>query len=219
MGGVRTGILGGSFDPPHNGHLALARHAATALALEKVILVPAAEAPLKGRALYAPPDARIEMTRAAAASAASTAAASPLALEVCDWEVCQGGVSYSYYTVRHLCESLPAAELFWIAGADQLARLPEWHRIAELAQLVTFAVAPRPGCPPAVRPAALDAAVRVAVLPEFFMDISSTQIRAEAHEHWCRCAAAAPNTPPPVFAGKNLPEAVRRIIERRRLYT
>jgi nicotinate-nucleotide adenylyltransferase len=203
----RVGIFGGSFDPPHNGHLALAEHAAGALALDAVVFVPAAVSPLKGRPLVAAAAARMEMLEAALARApARPPGAAARALLLYDCELTRGGVSYSYYTAAHLRARFPGAELFWLAGADQLARLGEWHRIDELGELVTFALARRAGSASMAPPPDLPKTVKIVSLPEFFMDVSSTQLRDAAR--------SGDNA----FLAKNLPAAVRAVIERLRLY-
>ncbi len=134
---VKIGFLGGSFDPVHFGHLLAARDACEHCALDRVILVPAARVPLKARAARASPADRLAMLRAAVADDPR--------FEVSDHELRRGGVSFTIDTVRHFAAEFPGARLFWILGADQVARLPGWKDIAALAGLVEFAVVGRPG--------------------------------------------------------------------------
>jgi nicotinate-nucleotide adenylyltransferase len=210
----RVGILGGSFDPPHNGHLALAKHAAGALALDVVVFVPAAESPLKGRRLEAPAPVRLAMLAAAIASEKSTTpAASPApAFSICDWEIERGGISYSFYTAQHLHNVFAGDELFWIIGGDQLQKLPDWHRIEDLARLVTFAVAPRAPATPPAPPPALPATVRWVAMPEFFLDINSTRLREALP------AARRGDKDAAAILERDLPAGVRELIEREHLY-
>ncbi|MDR2845171.1 MAG: nicotinate-nucleotide adenylyltransferase [Puniceicoccales bacterium] len=191
----KIGIIGGSFDPPHLGHLILAQDAQEALGLDKVIFVPAAASPLKGHAPVATAPVRLALAQAAFGGRAGW--------EVSDWELKQGGTSYSLCTAEHLHGRFPDAELFWVIGADQLAQLNAWHRIGELARLVRFAVARRTGSA-LTRPAELSAAVDVQELPARCMDISSTEVRTRLKK----------GLPVDLF----LPEKVLQVIERGNLY-
>lgn len=164
----RIGILGGAFDPVHTGHLILAQDAQDALGLERILLVPGAQTPLKGRAPAAADEHRLGMLHAAVKHRPD--------FEVCDWEIRRGGVSYSLHTAAHLRTRFPDATLYWIIGADQFARLPDWHKIEELGRLVRFAVALRNG-DRLVRPDGLPVTVLADPLPARRVDISSTEIR------------------------------------------
>ncbi len=128
----KIGIFGGCFDPVHNAHIALAEAARDALGLDSVIFVPAAHSPLKDSTPSADAEARVEMLEAAIAGRDG--------FEVSDWELTQGGVSYSVDTARHFAELHPFAELYWILGADQLAVLDKWKDIEALSHIVRFAV-------------------------------------------------------------------------------
>ncbi len=133
----RIGILGGSFDPPHVGHLALAQAAHSELALDVVHIIPAAQAPLKDSVPRASSADRILLLR--------------LAFDLYSWavidgrEVARGGTSYSIDTAREIHAENPGDELYWILGADQLARLHLWREAAALCALVKFAVLVREG--------------------------------------------------------------------------
>ena len=157
MSTIHIGILGGAFDPVHTGHLLLAQEAQDALKLEKVILMPGAQTPLKGRAPVAAVRHRPDW-------------------EVCEWEIKKGGVSYSVHTAAYLRTRFPEAVIHWIIGADQFARLPDWHKIDELGKLVRFAVAVRNG-DKLVRPDDLPVTVLAEALPARRFDVSSTEIR------------------------------------------
>jgi len=133
---VKIGVLGGTFNPIHIAHLRLAEEMRESLALERVLLVPAGEPPLKTRGV-APAERRLEMARSACAS-------NP-ALEVCDLEVRRAGPSFSIDTLEELRARLPRAELWFIVGADTLPDLEAWRAPAQLFSLAHFAVATRPG--------------------------------------------------------------------------
>ena len=139
---MNIGVLGGTFNPIHLAHLRLAEEMREALALERVLLIPAGDPPLKSHGI-APAVHRLEMARRAAAS-------NP-ALEVLDLEVRRAGPSYSVDTLAELRARLPAAVLWFIVGADTLRDLEAWREPAQLFTLANFAVATRPGQPRALR--------------------------------------------------------------------
>jgi nicotinate-nucleotide adenylyltransferase len=161
---MKVGILGGSFNPVHHGHLLLATRAAEAAGLDRVLLMPAATSPLKRRAELAPAKDRLAMLRAAVRGHPR--------LEACDLELRRGGISYSVDTLDLLRRRL-AARLYWILGADAFRLLPRWHQADRVRALTTFIVLPRPGVPlprlPGVRALFLDDAPP--------LGISSTEIR------------------------------------------
>jgi nicotinate-nucleotide adenylyltransferase len=134
------GILGGTFNPPHLGHLAVARHAREELGLERVLLVPTHTTPYKPDADAAAdpgPEQRLRMCRLAVAGVAG--------VSVCAIEVERGGLSYTVDTLRSLHESHPDAELTFIVGADTAATLGSWREPRKLLELARLAVATRAG--------------------------------------------------------------------------
>ncbi len=137
MAGKRLGILGGTFDPVHNGHLWLAEAVYERLGPERVIFIPAYVAPHKVGLQCAPAADRYEMARLAVVGCPHFA--------LSDMELRRSGVSYTLDTVLELRRQYPQQELYFIIGADSLPLLHTWHRIGELLQLVTFAAAGRPG--------------------------------------------------------------------------
>ena len=140
MSAARVGWLGGSVDPVHAGHLHIALAAADALALDRVLLVPAGVPPHKRQRALAPGPDRLALL--------DIAARADRRLESCDLELRRAGPSYSVDTAQQLLAALPpGTQLFFILGADMLADLPHWHRIAELARLVTFCPVARAGTP------------------------------------------------------------------------
>ena len=167
------GILGGSFDPPHAGHVAAATAAWRQLGLAEVRVIPAGQAPLRDGPPRAAAAERVAMTRLAFADA-------PWAV-VDPRETLRAGTSWSIDTARELAREHPTARWVWILGADQLGRLDRWKDIAELARLVDFAVLSRDGLPVAV-PVALRGQVRLHVLTAPPLEVSSTELRAALRE-------------------------------------
>lgn len=139
---MNLGVLGGTFNPIHLAHLRLAEEMREALALERVLLVPAGDPPLKRRGVVKA-EQRLEMVRRASAS-------NP-ALEVCDLEVRRAGPSYSVDTLAELRTRMPAATLWFVVGADTLPDLESWREPERLFSLAHFAVATRPGHPQSLR--------------------------------------------------------------------
>ena len=136
---MRVGIYGGSFNPVHLGHIGIAKRAIADLALDKLIVIPAAVSPFK---TATDEDARrfwtwdrVEMVKAAFRDIEKT---------VVDLrEVERGGVSYAIDTVRQIAAENPGAELFFVIGEDSVEGLPRWKDIDELKKLVTFKSYPR----------------------------------------------------------------------------
>jgi nicotinate-nucleotide adenylyltransferase len=157
-----VGILGGSFDPVHNAHLAVARTALKELNLAKVLWIPSGTPPHR------------EAPRASAAHRAAMVAlaiAGEPAFVLDEREIRKAAPGYTIETLEDLRAELGAqAELVLLIGADQHARLHSWHRWEELFDLARVAVFARPGLQ-------LGGAQRVAVVPMAPLDISSTSIR------------------------------------------
>lgn len=137
---MRVGLLGGSFNPPHRGHLAMAQAVRRALGLDRVLLIPAARPPHKDGAEMPSPEHRLAMTRLLAAE-------DPDGLEVSDIELRRAGPSYTIDTVAELEAARPGDELFFIIGADTVGELSTWRRAPELLRRVRFVVVNRPGHP------------------------------------------------------------------------
>lgn len=161
----RIGIFGGTFDPPHTGHLLLALDALDQLALDRLLLVPAARQPLKRGVEMTAPEHRLAMTEL-------LATADPR-LGVNGSEVARGGLSYTIDTVRALKAAHPDAELVLVMGADTAATLPQWREPEALALLVEVAVAGR-----GAEPVQLPAGFRAQPFPIRRVDISATEIRS-----------------------------------------
>ncbi len=194
----RVGLFGGSFDPVHFGHLALARSALEDLALDELRWLPAGRPWQKG-GLMASGEQRAEMIRLAIAD--------PLhgnrrfRLETCELE--RSGPSYTIDTVLALQQREPGIDWYLVIGQDQHSRLHTWHRWRELLQLLRLAVAVRPGSDAAaVDPEVLAFGCERLTMPP--NDLSATQLRQ-------RIAAGQPIT-------DLVPAAVAGYIDSHRLY-
>ncbi len=162
------GILGGTFDPPHAGHVAAAVAAQKQLGLDQVRVIPAGQAPLRSGAPVASAADRVAMCRLAFAE-------HPWAV-VDERETLRAGTSWSVDTARELAKEHPGALRVWILGADQLARLDRWKDVVELCGLVEFAVLSRDGIS-TQPPASLAAVIRLTVLQAPPVQVSSTALR------------------------------------------
>lgn len=163
----RVGVLGGTFDPPHVGHLILADQVADQLGLDEVRLV-VANVPWQkvGARPITDAERRVELVEAAVADAPG--------LVVSRVEVDLGGPSYTADTLEHLQQSEPDTEWFVIVGSDAAAGLPSWHRADDLRRTARFAVADRPGTTRAELPEGWD--LSFVEMPQ--IEVSSTEIRA-----------------------------------------
>ncbi len=169
---VRLGLLGGTFDPPHLGHLALARAARDQLALDELRWVPAGEPWQKAMRTLAPAADRLAMVHALVAGEPR--------MRVDDVEIRRAGPSYTVDTVLALRREHPDAEWVLVVGQDQYARLHTWHRWRELLAAVTLAVAAREGAPP-LAPAELHGMPhRMTVIDLPPVAVSSTAVRDAA---------------------------------------
>ncbi len=169
QGAARIGLLGGSFDPVHDAHLALARSAIDTLALDELLWIPTGAAWQKARALSPAAD-RVAMLRLAIADEPRQR------VELCEIE--RGGPSYTIDSVLGLQARRPNAQWWLLLGQDQLANLPTWHRWRELVSLVQLAVANRTGVAPRAPEELAAAGVTAAVVPLARMAVSSTEVRA-----------------------------------------
>lgn len=135
----KIGLLGGTFDPPHIGHLVVADQVLHALSLDEVLLIPANEPWQKvGERTITPAEQRLEMTREAVGQEGR-------GLSVSDIELQIGGPSYTSVTVGVLAEQRPEAEWLVVVGADAAARLDTWHDTDSLRQQAKIVVVNRPG--------------------------------------------------------------------------
>ena len=142
----KIGILGGTFDPPHVGHLRLATHFAKLLHLDALLLIPSGEPWQKGTGIT-PAEMRLKLTEAAGIDLARAFLYLKISTQVGidRMEIDRAGPSYAIDTVKALRERFGAdASLIWIMGADSLVKLPSWNSWEKLSQYVNFAVATRP---------------------------------------------------------------------------
>ena len=163
---MKIGLFGGSFDPVHLGHLLVAQAAVEELGLDRLFFIPAAQSPFKPENPPAPAAARLQWLRLALAGKSSYA--------VDDLEIQRGGVSFTVDTLRDYARRFPAAEMFYLIGADNVPKLNQWSEPEQLAKLAEFVAVPRPGGAPAVFPPPF----RGRTLQGFPIALSSSQIRA-----------------------------------------
>ncbi len=192
---MTLGLFGGSFNPPHVGHLAVAEACAEGAGLDRVLWMPAATPPHKqDDPTLAPAADRLAMARAATED-------NPR-FEVSDLEIAREGVSYTVDTLRQLRRERPDAALALIIGGDSAAALASWREPRALLGLARLVVYARPGAdlgavPPWVR-------ARAGIVEGPLLDVSSTELRRRIAE------------------GRTVrylvPDAVREVIEARRLY-
>lgn len=165
----RIGLFGGSFDPVHTGHLLVARTALESLALDRLFFLPAAQSPFKPGQPLTSGALRARLLRLALAGWTCC--------EVDTLELERGDVSYTIDTVRAFARRFPEAMLFWLIGGDHLPLLPHWREADALAELVEFAVVPRPGVEVGPGPGA---PFRIRVLGGPLSTIAASDIRARA---------------------------------------
>src|SRR4029079_19575023 len=169
---MRLGIFGGSFDPVHNAHLAIARACQQQARLDEVWFTPAAIQPLKQKGPRASDGHRLEMLRLAIRDESSW--------RVCSIEIDRGGFSYTVDTLQRIREELPDAELFFLIGADALQDVAKWREPREIFRMATPLVVRRAAqtppdlhqltllCSPGKEPQSIE-------MTE--MDVSSSEIR------------------------------------------
>jgi nicotinate-nucleotide adenylyltransferase len=159
--------MGGSFDPVHFGHLIAAQDVLEQFHLDRMLLVPAAQAPLKPNDVQSSTEDRLAMLRVAIEW--------DRRLEISDYELNKGGISYTIDSVRHFKAQFPTAELFWIVGGDQLPLLHKWKDIDELAKLIEFIFLERPKHP--TRPHVDIPGLRLHRCDGHLIEISSSELR------------------------------------------
>lgn len=191
----KLGILGGTFDPVHNGHLAVARYARRRMELERVRFLPAFQPPHKGKGAFASPEDRLAMVKLAVEHEEG--------FEADDLEIRRGGPSYTVQTLREIAAKRSAGEIpCFITGADSLLELPTWKGADEIFRLCRFVAVARPGFDLEQAPEPYRS--QAVILTGLRVDISSTDVRK-------RIAAREP-------IGKIVPKAVEDYIRDRGLY-
>ncbi len=171
---MKKGVLGGTFDPIHNGHLAIAGEVRLRLSLHEVIFVPAGQPWLRmGNPLSAAAH-RVQMVHLAIADEPC--------YKLSPAEIERAGPSYTVDTMAELRAQLDKGdELFFILGWDNLAELPRWHEPSRLVKMCSLVAIPRLGYPPpglrALEAAVPGLAQRVILLEAPYVDISASEIR------------------------------------------
>jgi nicotinate-nucleotide adenylyltransferase len=192
----RIGIMGGTFDPIHIGHLIAAEAARDSLGLDEVWFIPTYHPPLKDNQPGVSSELRLQMVQEALGG-------NPC-FKALDIELQRRGMSYSIETVLELKKRHPDAAFSYIIGSDRINDLPKWHRIEELAELITFIGLEREGTPVQLNqlPDNLRQRVTMSAMPP--IGISSTDIRSR------------------VQSGRSIeylvPDTVHQFIKRRGLY-
>lgn len=173
---MRLAIFGGTFDPVHRAHLAVAREAAARFSLDRVLFVPAARPPHKAGATHAPYDDRVRMVEIACAGEAH-----------CEVSRLEADTlrSYSIDTIEKVRALYPEDELFFIIGADAFAEIGTWRRWQDVLRSVSFIVVSRPG-----HGYAIPTGSKVLRLDTLDMPVSSSEIRREL------AAGSAPSAVP-----------------------
>ncbi len=193
----RMGVFGGAFDPPHNGHVALARAALAQLRLDELRIFPTGQAWHKARAL-SPGEQRIDMARLAFADEPRVV--------VDPREVQRQGPTYTIDTLRELRQQWPDARLLLIIGADQAEALHTWQGSAEIAQIAVLSIAAR------ARPVQDAPPADISHLPPgFYEPINLPPISLSSTEVRTRASAGQP-------IGHLVPAAVARYIAEHHLY-
>jgi nicotinate-nucleotide adenylyltransferase len=167
---MRIGVFGGTFNPPHIGHLIVAESAKEALSLDTVLFIPCASPPHKSSRSLADAECRLEMVKLAISGNSS--------FQASDIEIQRGGRSYTIDTLRALTAMYPRAQLYLLIGIDNLLELHTWKQPDEIFGLAEVVSVNRPGFEPAdVRK---DYLRRVTSLRYPNIDISSSEIRRKA---------------------------------------
>jgi nicotinate-nucleotide adenylyltransferase len=174
---MRIGILGGTFNPPHTGHLAIAQEAHTQLELDRVVFMPVFLPPHKTPDDDPGPEARYELTRLAVAKDERFA--------VSRMELDRGGPSYTVDTLEEIHAGSPGDDLTFIVGGDVAQGLPTWRSPERVLELATLAVAEREGIRRqdiAEQVATVAGADRLVFFDVPRMDISSSSVRRRVRE-------------------------------------
>lgn len=169
------GIMGGTFDPVHRGHIACAGRVADVLGLPRVLFIPTGNPNFKQDAHVTPAPARVDMLRLALAEAGDAR------FFLDTREVERGGVTYSVDTLEELAVETGGRRPYFIMGADAAATLPHWKDAARIAGLCRVVAVARPGCDFAALRTALGACAMpftIEYVEADMPDVSSTQVRA-----------------------------------------
>jgi nicotinate-nucleotide adenylyltransferase len=175
---MKIGVLGGTFDPIHLGHLKVAEEVTASLTLDEVIFMPAGQPWLKADNLISPAEHRLEMIRLALAGRDN--------FKLSTMEIERPGPTYTVDTMAELGRQLGSDELFFILGWDNLTQLPQWHEPSRLIELCRLVAVPRVDFPPPDLKS-LEAAIpglskRVILLNAPRIDVNASEIRRMVRE-------------------------------------
>ena len=175
---MKIGVLGGTFDPIHIGHLKVAEEVTASLKLSEVIFMPAGQPWLKADNLISPAEHRLEMMRLTLAGKSN--------FKLSTMEVERPGPTYTVDTMAEIKRQLGSAELFFILGWDNLTQLPQWHEPSRLIKFCRLVAVPRVDFPPPDL-ASLDAVIpglsqRVILLDAPHIDVNASEIRQMVRE-------------------------------------
>jgi nicotinate-nucleotide adenylyltransferase len=185
----KIGILGGTFDPPHFGHLLIASEVRHSMQLSEIWFMPNQIPPHKQDEHFTDSKHRLNMIKLAIHDQAH--------FKIEQIELDREGPSFTYDTLRILLEQFPTYSFYFIIGADMIEYLPKWHKVEEVIELVTFVGVKRPGYKTTTKYPVIEVEI-----PQF--DVSSTMLRKRLKEK--------ENT------AYLLPEDVKRYIEENHLY-
>lgn len=163
---MRLGVLGGTFDPPHLGHLLSASDAFEALALDKLLFVPAAVPPYKTRSVKASPEQRLRMLELTIGS--------DTRFEASRLELDRDGLSFTVDTLAALSAKSPGVSLFMLIGEDLATQIASWRDAVRIADLATIVVLMRETVAEA---SALESSLPMTRLATRRIELSSTEIR------------------------------------------
>jgi nicotinate-nucleotide adenylyltransferase len=168
-------IFGGTFDPPHIGHLLIAQTICEAEEFDKIIFVPALKNPHKSVGVISPIEKRLKMLEIAVEGNPH--------FEISDIEIKRGGISYSLDTIRHIKkeQNLKCEELYFLIGSDILNDFHKWHEPLKILEECQVIVALRPGFQPSSVPNWILSEIQFANIPRF--ELSATQIRKRWKEN------------------------------------
>lgn len=196
----KIGLFGGTFDPPHAGHIRLAQEVLRRFSLDKIIFIPAGNPPHKQNFKKTLKHHRFSMVKLAVGDVED--------FLVSDFDIKNEKPNYSYITIEHFKKEFPNDEIYFIIGADSLRDLPLWKNYKVLLGMCTFIVVPRPGINADdyfEKFAPDDRIPKLLFLDDFSYDLSSTQLRERLAEG-ADCSS-------------DLPPAVMKYIKKYKLYS
>ena len=176
---IRIGLFGGTFDPPHLGHLVLAASAQRALSLDRLLLVPAGDPWRKVGNDVSPAEDRLELTRLAVGEGLPRVEVSPV-------EAARPGPSYTSETLKQLKNEIPDAAWWFILGYDALADMPNWYEPEQIINQARLALAQRGDMKQTLPAVALEAfpdlEAHVDLIPMPRIDVSASELRRRIRE-------------------------------------